>query len=288
MREHFLLSLGPHGFHRLHYYEWGEPDNDRVVVCVHGLTRTGRDFDHLAQTLARDFRVICPDIAGRGKSAWLSHKEDYSYPQYCADMATLIARSGARTVDWVGTSMGGIIGMLLAAQPRNPIRRLVINDVGPFIPKLALERLKIYVGTAPTFESLEEGEIYLRFVSAPFGPLSDDQWRHLATHSFTEREGGKWAVRYDPAISHAFSGQINDINLWTYWDLIQCPVLLIRGADSDLLMPETAQEMTRRGPKARLVEFSGIGHAPMLMEEQQIEIVRDFLLSGSVGDLTSH
>jgi pimeloyl-ACP methyl ester carboxylesterase len=277
MREHDFLGLGPHGFHRVHYYEWGDPENERVVICVHGLTRTGRDFDHLAEDLSEDFRVICPDIPGRGKSAWLSDKQDYSYPQYCTDMAALVARTGAPSVDWVGTSMGGIIGILLAAQPRAPIGRLVINDVGPFIPKTALERLKLYVGTAPTFGSLEEGETYLRFISAPFGPLTDAQWRHLAVHSLMEQDG-KWSVRYDPAIAHAFQGEIEDVEFWAHWDSIQCPVLLIRGAESDLLSTETAEEMTRRGPETELVEFVGIGHAPMLMEQEQIGVIREFLM----------
>jgi len=279
MREHSLLCLGPHGFHRVHYYEWGEADNGRVLICVHGLTRNGRDFDALARALSKAYRVICPDIAGRGKSAWLSHKEDYGYPLYCSDMAALIARSGARTVDWVGTSMGGIIGMLLAAQAGNPIGRLVMNDVGGRIPASAVDRLKTYVGTDPSFASLDEAEDYLRRVSAPFGPLTDAQWRHLAETSFSPRDNGEWKLRYDPAIRNAFSGPPADVNLWMFYDLIKCPTLVLRGAESDLLLHETAVEMTRRGPKARLVEFPGIGHAPMLMAEDQIAVVRNFLLS---------
>lgn len=279
MHENSLLCLGPHGFHRVHYYEWGERDNERVLICAHGLTRNGRDFDALARAMSRQYRVICPDIAGRGKSAWLSHKEDYGYPLYCSDMAALIARSGARTVDWVGTSMGGIIGMLLAAQAGNPIGVLVLNDVGGLIPASAVDRLKTYVGKDPGFASLEEAEGYLRMVSAPFGPLTDAQWRHLAETSFSPSDNGEWKLRYDPAIRNAFSGPPADVSLWMFYDLVKCPTLVLRGAESDLLPHETAEEMTRRGPKAKLVEFPGVGHAPMLMSEDQIAVVRDFLLT---------
>jgi pimeloyl-ACP methyl ester carboxylesterase len=279
MREHTLACLGPHGFHRLHYYEWGEPANARVLICVHGLTRNGRDFDALAKVLSKDYRVLCPDMPGRGKSEWLTHKEDYAYPVYCADMAALIARSGAATVDWVGTSMGGIVGMLLAAQAGSPIRKLVMNDVGARIPATALNRLKTYVGKDPKFDSLEEAEAYLRFVSAPFGSLTDAQWRHLSEMSFRLRDDGTWGLVYDPAIANAFAGPPADVDLWTFWDLVRCPTLVLRGAESDLLPHETALEMMRRGPKAKLVEFPGIGHAPMLMAEDQIAVVRDFLLT---------
>jgi pimeloyl-ACP methyl ester carboxylesterase len=279
MKERNFSALGPHGFHRIHYYEWGREDNPRVLVCVHGLTRSGRDFDALARAMAREYRVLCPDIVGRGKSGWLTHKEDYGYPQYCADMAALIARSGAETVDWVGTSMGGIIGMLVAAHSGSPIRRLVVNDVGPFIPGAALERLKHYVGKDPLFDSLEEAETYIRFVAAPFGPHSDEQWRHLTETVVHTRDNGKWGLVYDPSLSHAFSGAMSDVDLWHFWDRIQCPTLLTRGATSDLLLHETAQEMTRRGPKAELVEFEGIGHAPTLMAPEQIQVVRQFLLA---------
>jgi pimeloyl-ACP methyl ester carboxylesterase len=278
MRSAEFSGLSPHGFHRVCYTEWGDPQNENVLICVHGLTRNGRDFDALAQAMSDKYRVLCPDIVGRGKSGWLEHKADYGYPQYCADMASLIARSGARQVDWVGTSMGGIIGMLIASQPRNPIRRMVVNDVGPLIPKSALERLKKYVGTAPPFDTFDSAEEYLRFVSAPFGPLTDAQWRHLAVNSFRQ-VNGKWSVVYDPAIAQGFAGNPADVILWPYWDQIRCPVLAIRGKESDLLLSETAQEMTRRGPRTKLVEFDGIGHAPMLMQERQIAVVRSFLLS---------
>ena len=193
MRTHSLSCLGPHGFHRIVYREWGEPDHPHVVVCVHGLTRNSRDFDPLAAHLAKRRRVICPDIAGRGESPWLPHPGDYGYPLYLSDMAALIARAGVETVDWVGTSMGGLIGMFLAAQPGNPIRRLVMNDVGPLVPKAALERLASYVGVDPAFDGLPQLEQYLRQICAPFGPLTDAQWQHLARHSARQRDHGKLA-----------------------------------------------------------------------------------------------
>ena len=277
MRELSLPCLGLHGFHRLTYYEWGAPDNDRVLICVHGLTRNGRDFDSLAQALSKEYRVLCPDVPGRGKSPWLAHKEDYAYPVYCADMATLIARSGAQTVDWIGTSMGGLIGMLLAAQPDSPIRKLVMNDVGPLIPKASLERLATYVGRPMSYDSFEAFEQYIRTISASFGPLTDAQWRHLAQTTARRTDDGRWGTNYDPAIAMPFKGPIADVVLWPFWDQVRASTLLIRGSDSDLLLRETAREMTTRGPKAKLVEFSGIGHAPMLMAEDQIGAIREFL-----------
>ena len=280
-REREMSALGLHGFHRLKYYEWGDPANPKVLICVHGLTRNGRDFDDIANALSADYRVLCPDAPGRGKSEWLTNKEDYAYPVYCADMATLIARSGAQTVDWIGTSMGGLIGMLLAAQPNSPIRKLVMNDVGPFIPKASLERLSTYVGKPVSYDSFEAFEQYIRLVSASFGPLTDAQWLHLTETTARRKDDGRWGTNYDPAIALPFTGPITDVVLWSFWDQIRCPTLVLRGTESDLLLGETAREMTTRGPKAKLVEFAGIGHAPMLMEQSQIAVVREFLANDS-------
>ena len=277
MRTHQLRCLGPHGFHRVTYYEWGDAENPRVVVCAHGLTRNGRDFDILARALAPQFRVVCPDVAGRGLSEWLAHKQDYGYLVYLADMAAVVARTGADQVDWIGTSMGGLIGMMLGAQPETPIRRLLLNDVGPFIPRAALERLAQYVGKAPSFATLDELERYLRIVMAPFGTLTDEQWHHFATHSYRRNDDGNLSLSYDPEIAQAFAGPLQDVVLWPVWDAIRCFTLVVRGKESDLLLRETAEEMTRRGPKAQLVEFDGIGHAPALMAEDQIAVVKEFL-----------
>jgi pimeloyl-ACP methyl ester carboxylesterase len=279
MRSHSLLNLGPHGFHRTRYHEWGDPANPRVVVCAHGLTRNGRDFDTLAQALAPDFRVLCPDVVGRGESDWLTHPQDYGYPLYLSDLTALIARAGVDHVAWVGTSMGGLIGMMMAAQPRTPVRRLVVNDVGPLVPRAALQRLGGYVGKAGAFPTLDAYERYLREVCAPFGPLTDAQWRHLAQHSVRRDDEGRFVPGYDPGIAQPFAGELKDAVLWPVWDAIGCRTLVLRGARSDLLLRETALEMTRRGPRATLKEIDGVGHAPALMDKDQIEIVRDFLLA---------
>jgi pimeloyl-ACP methyl ester carboxylesterase len=243
------------------------------------LTRNGRDFDVLARALAVDARVVCPDVAGRGRSTWLAAAADYRYPQYMADMTSLIARLDVAEVDWIGTSMGGLIGMMLAAQPDTPIRRLIINDIGPFLPKAALERIAGYVGLDPRFEDLPALEAYLRQVHAPFGPITDDQWRHLAQHSARRLDGGGFGLAYDPRIGDAFRSdkQLEDVDMWSVWDAVRCPVLVLRGAESDLLLADTAREMATRGPRARVVKIAGVGHAPALMTDDQIALVRDWL-----------
>lgn len=282
MRREEFLGLSPHGFHRVAYTEWGEVDNPRVLVCVHGLTRNSRDFDALAQYLSPDYRVVCPDVVGRGASDWLAVKSDYSYPQYMADMNALLARLNVDSVDWVGTSMGGLIGMMLAALPKSPIRRLVMNDVGPFIPKAALERIASYVGKFPRMESVHEVELYLRVVLAGFGKLTDAQWQHLAQHSARESRPGEFGLRYDPDIASAFSvAPLQDVNLWPYWHQVLAPVLLIRGAQSDLLLTETARLMTASRDNVELLEIADAGHAPALMENDQMERVKAFLLRGT-------
>ncbi len=273
-----FLSLSPSGFHRVAYTDWGQPDGRQATVCVHGLTRNSRDFDLLAAALAQDRRVVCADVPGRGASDWLSVPSEYGYPTYMADISALLAHIGAERVDWIGTSMGGLIGMLLAAQPGSPIRRLVINDIGPFIPKAALMRIGDYVGSAPTFASVGDLDSYLRRVHAPFGPLTDEQWAHMAKTSAVTTGDGAYTLHYDPAIADAFhAGPIDDINLWPVWDRIQCPTLVLRGEQSDVLLAETADEMTRRGPRATLLTFAGMGHAPALMADDQIAAVADWL-----------
>jgi pimeloyl-ACP methyl ester carboxylesterase len=284
MEHHTIQCLSPAGLHPMHYTEHGDRNNPRVVVCVHGLSRNCRDFDALAAALEKDFRVVCPDIVGRGQSGWLADKQHYGLAQYGADIVTLLARltaDGPREIHWVGTSMGGMIGMLLAALPGNPIRKLVLNDVGIVIPQASLERIAKYVGVLPAFKTLRELNLYVRMVSAPFGPLTDDQWDHLTRHNARQNEAGEWLLNYDPGIAEPFQkGPLTDVSLVNYYDRVTCPTLILRGAESDLLLKNTALEMTRRGPKARLVEFAGVGHAPMLMADDQIAAVRDFLLTG--------
>ncbi len=283
MRDGRVKCLSPAGFHHMAYVEWGDPGNPRVLVCVHGLTRCSRDFDFLAQALSREYRVVCPDVVGRGRSEWLRDKSLYDVPQYCADMAVLLARLDVETVDWVGSSMGGVIGMALAAQPETPVTRLVLNDVGPVIAAASLARIGEYLGNAPRFESFEQAEAFVRAVSAPFGPLTDAQWRHLVLHTTRKSPDGRVEFVYDPGIAQAYrsmqqSAGGRDVELWPLYDAVRCPTLLLRGAESDLLTHETALQMGARGPKPRVIEFAGIGHAPMLMDENQIAPVRDFLL----------
>jgi len=275
MRRGRYRGLSPAGFHEIVYVAWGRAGSLPPVICVHGLTRNGRDFDRLAQALAGERLVVCPDVVGRGQSDWLTDSAGYGYPQYCADLAALVAHLGADTVDWIGTSMGGLIGMILAAQPKTPIRRLLVNDIGPIIPHQALQRLAGYVGKDPAFEDLADLEAYLRQIHAPFGPLDDDAWHHLARHSHRRLPDGRFGLAYDPAIGRGFAtASAKDVDLTAVWDAVDCPVLLLRGAQSDLLRPETAQVMAK---KARLVELAGIGHAPSLMVPDQIGIVQGWL-----------
>ncbi len=279
-RQHSVRCLSPAGLHRMAYVEWGDPENPRVLVCVHGLTRSARDFDVLAQALAADYRVVCPDVAGRGASGWLKNPMLYVVPSYAADMVTLIARLGAEEVHWVGTSMGGLIGMGVAALPDTPITRLVMNDVGPVLAFASLARIGTYVGKDPVFPSIEAAELYVRFTSAPFGPHSDAEWRFLTRNVVRRQPDGSWRMHYDPAIAVPFTAGLNgqDLDLWSMYDAVRCPTLVLRGQESDLLTPATAAAMAQRGPRARCVEFPGVGHAPTLIHEDQIAVVRDFLL----------
>ena len=278
MREGSVRCLGPHGFHRMRWVEWGDRDNPRVLVCVHGLTRCGRDFDYLAERLADAYRVVCPDIAGRGRSDWLADKADYGYPQYCADVAGMLAALGAESVDWVGTSMGGILGMILAAQPRTPVGKLVLNDVGCVVPKAALERIATYVGRAPAFDSLEALEEAMRSVS-PFGRLTPAQWGHLAIHVARRDDSGKWRFRYDPGSAMPFrAGALTDVDLRAFWSAVRGPALVVRGEQSDLLTPEILREMLSR-PGTESLVVPDAGHAPALMDASQVAAVRAFLLA---------
>lgn len=282
MRRHSVQCASPLGLHRMSYLEWGDPHNPRVLMCVHGLTRNARDFDFLAQALSAQYRIVCPDVVGRGESDWLKSPVGYTVPQYVADMVTLIARLDVESVDWVGTSMGGLIGMALAAQEGTPIRKLVLNDVGPVITAESLRRIGEYVGRAPEFPSLEAAESYVRKVSESFGEHNAAQWRHLTEHS-VQAIGNLFRLRYDPAIGDAFRStpMITDMSLWPIYDTIKCPTLVIRGALSDLLTAETFAEMARRGPMAKVVEIPAVGHAPTLFSSEQIAVVRDFLLGGT-------
>jgi hypothetical protein len=280
-RELDVQCLSPAGLHRVAYTEWGDPASESVLLCVHGLARVGRDFDELARAMSGEYRVVCPDIVGRGRSARLLDPMHYQIPQYVADMVTLLARLNARTVHWVGTSMGGLIGMALAAQPGSPINRLVLNDVGPVLRAEALKRIADYIGNAPLFADFAAAEAYIRAVSAPFGLTTDAQWRRLAETSVTPNGNG-FRLHYDPAIAVPLKAQQTgsaDVNLWPLYEAVKCPTMVVRGEFSDLLDRATHGEMAQRGPHATIAEVPGVGHAPMFMDEAQIAIVRNFLLN---------
>jgi pimeloyl-ACP methyl ester carboxylesterase len=276
-RRRQLLGLSPHGYHRVVYWEWGAADNPRVVIAVHGLARNGRDFDKLAEALATTHRVLAVDMPGRGESDWLRDPNDYTFPTYLSTLTALVARSGAETVGWIGTSMGGLLGMVAAAQPDSPVSRLVVNDVGPVIEPAALSRIGSYVGAAPTFDTFEAIERYTREISAPFGPLTDAQWRYLTATNVRQQHDGRWRMAYDPGIATPFKATPAPPDLWGVWDAIRCPTLVLRGAQSDLLSATTAAQMTSRGARAKLIEVAGVGHAPMLLESEQIAPVVEFL-----------
>lgn len=282
-----VRCLSPAGLHSMAYTEWGAAGNPRVLVCVHGLTRVGRDFDRLARALAQRYRVVCPDVVGRGRSEWLRDPMHYHVAQYVADMVTLIARLDVEAVDWVGTSMGGLIGIMLAGQPGSPIARLVINDVGPTLDAAALARIGDYLGKPVRFANLEQAVDYIAAISAPFGLRTRDEWRALTetvVRPVRDEQGDGWILHYDPRIALPFravtpeSAAAGERAMWALYDAIACPTLLVRGERSDLLTRETAHAMTQRGPRAELAEIAGVGHAPMFMHDEQIAVVRDFLL----------
>ncbi len=274
--------------HQIAYTDWGDPQNPHVVICVHGLTRNCRDFDYLAQAFSNNCRVICVDVVGRGQSGWLEHAEDYDYyPLYLSDAAALLAHIKAQyntniTLDWVGISMGGLIGMILAVQPDIPIpiNKLVLSDIGPLIPMSALSRMSEYVGKNMRYKNFDEFESYMKKISVSFGPLTDEQWHHMAIHSAREYSDGSYGFRYDPKIAFSFKEhELKDIDLWEYWDQLTVPTFVLRGEDSDVLSNDIAEEMKIRGARATVVNLPGIGHAPVLMDNQQIDIVKGFLLT---------
>lgn len=278
-----VQCLGARGLHRTAYWEWGDPGNARVLVCVHGLARQGRDFDTLARAMRGEFRVVCPDVVGRGESDRLVDPMGYQIPAYVADMVTLVARLDVESVAWLGTSMGGLIGMALAALPHSPITRLVLNDVGPTIDAAGIARIASYVGAPLSWASEDEAADYLLTISKDFGPHTRDQWLALS-RPMLRREGERFRLHYDPAIAvplralNAAAAAAGEAALWGAFDAIRFPTLLLRGADSDVLSPATARAMTERGPKARLREFAGVGHAPTLVAADQVAVVREFLL----------
>ena len=302
---HFLACPSlPHAdgrARRMAYWQWGDPQAQHVVLCVHGLSRQGRDFDVLAQALCarspHPLRVVCPDVAGRGRSDGLADPMAYQLPTYAGDMLALVAQLHAQSpvaqLDWVGTSMGGLIGLLLAGQTALqqatptwvPISRLVLNDVGPVVAWRFIERLRTYIGQTGQFDTIQAGADHLRRISPGFGPHTDAQWLALSTPMFKPLSQGGWTLHYDPALAepvHALTpeaAQHGEALLWQLYDQIQATTLLLRGAESDLLTPEVAQAMQQRGPRAQRLDLPGVGHAPTLVAEDQLAAVASFLLS---------
>lgn len=299
----YVTCSSPSGLHRMAYWQWGDPDNTAVLLCVHGLTRTGRDFDLLAQALQDDYRIICPDIVGRGKSDWLIDPAAYAVPQYIADVITLIAKLNPATVDWLGTSMGGLIGLGLAGalsfsralRPDRggfglptandiPLNRMILNDIGPVLDLSGLSRIGDYVGQEQVFDDFAAATDYVRTTSPGFGQFDDAGWAAISEHVFNQING-KWYKHYDLRMSEAFAAQTPEIihaseaMLWQAWSSLPGKSLILRGADSDILSAATAQDMLAKNQNAALVEFANVGHAPMLRDTEQIQAVRDFLLA---------
>ena len=279
-----VQCLSPEGLHNMAYKEWGAVDNPQVLLCVHGLTRVGDDFDTIAAELSSDYRVICPDVVGRGRSSWLSHSYNYQVPQYVADMVTLIAALKAPHLAFLGTSMGGLIGMVLAGLHNNPIEKLIINDVGPHLNAEALNRISKYVSQSMRFATFEEAAQYIRSICQSFGAHSEPEWHKFCNDVLRQDINGMWIRHYDLKLGEpmqnitAEQSEAGGRLLWASYDAITCPTLLLRGEYSDLLLKETALEMTRRGPKAQLVELAGVGHAPTLVHADQIAPIKNFLL----------
>lgn len=270
------------GLHRIAYTEWGDPANPRVLVCVHGLTRSGRDFDRLAAALSDAYRVVCPDVVGRGQSDWLANPAFYGMPQYVADMITLIARLDVEQVDWFGTSMGGLIGLALAGLPGTPIGKMIVNDVGPHIEPGALARIGEYLGQDVRFATEQEGVDYLKSLSLPFGPLTPDEWRALNRPLLRDEHDGTWRVRYDPRVAEPFKvmtpeqSALGEAVLWRSLEAFGGPLLVVRGAESDLLSRDTVNEMRARGKAVASIEIPGAGHAPAFVSAEQIAVARRF------------
>jgi pimeloyl-ACP methyl ester carboxylesterase len=279
------------GGHRMAYWQWGDADAAHTVVCVHGLTRQGRDFDVLAQALvARSpvpLRVVCPDVVGRGQSDPLADPQAYAVPAYAADMLALLAQLKPQTLDWVGTSMGGLIGLVVCAHAHvvgATVRRLVLNDVGPVLEWESLQRIGTYLGKTMHFDSLQQASDALWSIASSFGPHTPAQWLDLSRHMVKQNADGGVRLHYDPAIALPFKAITQEVAeqgeaaLWGLYDSITAQTLLVRGAESDLLSVHTATQMTQRGPRARLVEFAGVGHAPTFVAAEQVDVVASFLL----------
>lgn len=304
MKKHSVLGISDEGFHNIAYTEWGAHSPElSAVVCVHGYTRNSRDFDALAHYLSHhDRHVYCPDIVGRGDSSWFKHPHHYNFTQYVNDMNAMIARTKSQQIDWIGTSMGGIIGMMLAALPNSPIRRLILNDVGPQIPLHGLRRLAKYAGDDTEFKSIDEARETFKRNFAEFGPLTEEQWTTLTQHSVEQKAPNTYSIKVDPNINNpksafqmvtdffhhphrALEGILYDIDLWAVWKKVRCPVLVIHGTHSDLLTPAIIKRMIRTHKHTDVYEVHNAGHAPALLEPAQHQFIADWLLDEYVVNL---
>jgi len=276
-REQTLLHLGPEGFHRVAYREWGDVSNPKVLVCVHGISRNGRDFDDIASALADRYRVLCPDMPGRGASDWLANKANYLPALYASVCAALIGCTGAEEVDWLGTSMGGRIGMSLASQPNSPIRKLVINDIGPHVAPAGRKDNFAHFGTDPKFDTEAQAKAYVRETRAAFGPTTEAAWDKFCVDSLRQLPDGAWTLHYDPGLKETAGKAAPDA--WGQWEAISCPTMLLWGLKSKLLIADTVARMRTSGPRAEVFEVPYAGHCPRLENAEQIGAVGDFLLS---------
>jgi pimeloyl-ACP methyl ester carboxylesterase len=278
-----VQCISPDGLHLMAYKEWGEPDNPNVVMCVHGVTRVSDDFDVLARELSSEYRVVCPDVVGRGRSGWLRNPQHYQVPQYVSDIVTLIARIKAENLTYLGTSMGGMIGMGLASFKNTPVQKLILNDIGPVLNLPALIRIAHYVSQPVRFASFEEAATYIRTISQTFGEHTEDEWHKFCRDVLRQDKDGMWIRHYDLNIAMSMQAitpelaQAAQVMMWAAYDAITCPTLVLRGKESDLLLADTADQMKNRGPKAKLIEFEKVGHAPTLVHADQIEAVKKFL-----------
>ncbi len=278
MKTKHVLSSNHAGRHRIVYHDWGDESNPNVLICVHGLTRNSRDFDFLASRLMQDYRVIAPDIVGRGQSDWLPEAQHYTIEQYLKDMHMLLLDLKVSQVDWLGTSLGGIIGMGLASAPNSPIRRLILNDIGAIVKKEVVAMLAHNLGTTPEFKTREELKHFLQHAYKNTGNLDDEHWEHMAQHDHHVNPDGSIRRAYDPNIFHAVGlYESTDINMWPYWDAIQCPTLVLHGAESLVLTQAICNEMVQHKPNTKIVTLPGVGHTPSLMLPQYIDIIEKWL-----------
>ena len=277
-RDHYYLGLSNEGFHRLYYREWGDPNNEHTIICVHGLTRNSRDFDELAKVLSRQYRVICPDVVGRGNSDWFGNKEHYNITQYCADINVLMAHLRIQKVHFIGTSMGGLIGMLLAGMTNTPFQSLILNDVGPLIKRSELQTMGEYVGRAPVFANRDELYHYFKTIyQGSCAILNKKQIKQMARYSSFKTNGG-YRLHYDPKIGDAFRKNYTYFNfeLWKYWEEIECPVMVLRGSESTFLTTDIIDKMTNTNETLKIVEIPGAGHTPLMKTGSEINLVSDF------------